>query len=112
MAPRATLPAVVEPVVVLTSREQIRPDARATLDYFRDEGVELKITSGDDPRTVAAIARTVGLDVGAGYDARELPPDPRLLEEVLADNTVFSRVSPAQKRTWSQHFSAAGTRSQ
>ena len=93
-----TLPADVHPVVVLTFREQIRPDARQTLDYFRDEGVELKIISGDDPRTVAAIARSVGLDVGDGYDARKLPADPQLLEEVMGDNTVFGRVSPHQKK--------------
>jgi cation-transporting ATPase E len=94
----ARLPAAVKPVVVLTFREQIRPDARQTLDYFREEGVELKIISGDDPRTVAAIARAVGLDVRDGYDARKLPEDPRLLEEVMSDNTVFGRVSPDQKK--------------
>lgn len=93
-----TLPAEVNPVVVLTFREQIRPDARQTLNYFRDEGVELKIISGDDPRTVAAIARSVGLDIGDGYDARKLPADPQLLEEVMGDNTVFGRVSPHQKK--------------
>ena len=93
-----TLPAAVHPVVVLTFREQIRPDARQTLDYFRDEGVELKIISGDDPRTVAAIARSVGLDIGEGYDARNLPADPLMLEEVMDDNTVFGRVSPHQKK--------------
>jgi cation-transporting ATPase E len=94
----ARLPAAVKPVVVLTFREQIRPDARQTLDYFREEGVELKIISGDDPRTVAAIARAGGLDVRDGYDARTLPEDPRLLEEVMSDNTVFGRVSPDQKK--------------
>lgn len=93
-----TLPARVKPVVVLTFREQIRADARQTLDYFRNEGVELKIISGDDPRTVAAIARSVGLDVGEGYDARQLPANPVLLEEVMDANTVFGRVSPEQKK--------------
>jgi cation-transporting ATPase E len=93
-----TLPADLNPVVVLTFREQIRPDARQTLDYFRDEGVELKIISGDDPRTVAAIARSVGLETGEGYDARNLPADPLLLEEVMGYNTVFGRVSPHQKK--------------
>lgn len=97
-ADTATLPSALRPVVVLTFREQIRPDARRTLAYFREEGLELKIFSGDDPRTVAAIARNVGLHVEGGYDARTLPDDPQLLEEVLAANTVFGRVSPAQKR--------------
>lgn len=93
-----TLPAAVTPVVALTFREQIRPDARRTLDYFRDEGVDVKIISGDDPRTVAAIARSVGLDPGEGFDARALPADPVLLEEVMGAHAVFGRVSPDQKR--------------
>ncbi|HSN35868.1 MAG TPA: HAD-IC family P-type ATPase, partial [Arthrobacter sp.] len=97
-ADNATLPSAVRPVVVLTFREEIRPDARRTLAYFREEGVELKIISGDDPRTVAAIARSVGLPVEDGFDARTLPADPRLLEEAMATNTVFGRVSPDQKR--------------
>ncbi|KUM31560.1 ATPase [Arthrobacter sp. EPSL27] len=97
-AENPTLPAAVKPVVVLTFREQIRPDARQTLDYFRDEGVDLKVISGDDPRTVAAIARSVGLDAGEGYDARTLPADPVLLEEVMGAHAVFGRVSPDQKR--------------
>ena len=84
-------------MVVLTFREQIRPDARQTLDYFRDEGVAVKIISGDDPRTVATIARTVGLEVGDGYDARKLPTDPLLLEKV-GSYTVFGRVGPEQKK--------------
>ncbi|XAS65890.1 HAD-IC family P-type ATPase [Micrococcaceae bacterium Sec5.8] len=97
-ADKATLPARLHPVVVLTFREQIRVDARQTLDYFREQGVELKIISGDDPRTVSAIARAVGLDVEDGYDARQLPADPVLLEEAMDANTVFGRVSPEQKK--------------
>ncbi|WP_442784872.1 HAD-IC family P-type ATPase [Arthrobacter sp. CG_A4] len=93
-----TLPAGVRPVVVLTFREQIRPDARQTLAYFREEGVELKIISGDDPRTVAAIARQLGLEVRDGYDARTLPEETGALEDVMESNTVFGRVSPAQKK--------------
>ncbi|MHA7224442.1 HAD-IC family P-type ATPase [Arthrobacter sp. RHLT1-20] len=92
------LPPGVRPVVVLTFREQIRPDARQTLAYFREEGVELKIISGDDPRTVAAIARQLGLEVRDGYDARTLPEEPAALDDVMENNTVFGRVSPAQKK--------------
>ncbi|WP_261382557.1 HAD-IC family P-type ATPase [Arthrobacter sp. UKPF54-2] len=94
----ATLPTGLRPVALLTFREQPRSDARETLEFFRTEGVEVKIISGDDPRTVAAIARRVGLDVADGYDARELPEDPALLEEVMGSNTVFGRVSPDQKK--------------
>jgi cation-transporting ATPase E len=94
----ATLPDGLRPVALLTFREQPRTDARETLEFFRAEGVELKIISGDDPRTVAAIARRVGLDVSQGFDARSLPEDPRLLEQVMEGNTVFGRVSPDQKK--------------
>lgn len=92
------LPATLRPVALLTFREQPRSDARETLEFFRAEGVGLKIISGDDPRTVAAIARRVGLDVMQGVDARSLPEDPLELEEVMEANVVFGRVTPAQKR--------------
>lgn len=92
------LPDALRPVALLTFQEQIRPDARQTLEYFRAEGVGVKIISGDDPRTVAAIARRVGLDVAEGFDARLLPADPLLLENAMASGTVFGRVSPDQKK--------------
>ncbi|MDQ0754905.1 HAD-IC family P-type ATPase [Arthrobacter sp. B3I4] len=93
-----TLPDGLRPVALLTFREQLRGDAFDTLRFFRAEGVEVKIISGDDPRTVAAIAGRVGLDVTEGYDARSLPEDPTLLEGVMKSNTVFGRVTPDQKR--------------
>ncbi|MGY3319352.1 HAD-IC family P-type ATPase [Arthrobacter sp. TE12232] len=92
------LPGSLHPVALLTFREQPRADARETLKFFRDEGVGLKIISGDDPRTVAAIARRIGLEVTEGFDARSLPEDPLHLEEVMESNMVFGRVTPAQKR--------------
>lgn len=92
------LPAAVRPVALLTFREQPRAEAATTLEYFRAEGVTVKIISGDEPGTVAAIARRVGLKVPHGVDARTLPEDPARLAEVMEANTVFGRVSPHQKR--------------
>ncbi len=93
------LPADVRAALVLTFREQVRPDAAHTLAYFRDQGVGVRIISGDNPRTVAAIARVVGLDVADGYDARKLPDDDdAALGEILENNTVFGRVTPEQKK--------------
>ncbi|GAA5198212.1 HAD-IC family P-type ATPase [Arthrobacter gyeryongensis] len=86
------------PVCLLTFRESVRPDAAKILDYFREQNVEVRIISGDDPRTVAAVAREVGLDAENGYDARELPVDPDLMLEALENNVVFGRVTPEQKR--------------
>ncbi|GAA3033947.1 HAD-IC family P-type ATPase [Microbacterium dextranolyticum] len=92
------LPAHVRPVAVLTFREKVRSDAAQTLEYFREQGVGIRVISGDNPRTVAAIAREVGLDVDEGYDARTLPDDDDALADVMEEQHVFGRVSPEQKK--------------
>ncbi|WP_237759859.1 HAD-IC family P-type ATPase [Arthrobacter alpinus] len=87
------------PVALLVFRERVRPDAGATLEYFREQGVELKIISGDNPRTVAAVARDVGFIFdGDGYDARELPDDLEAMADVLERESVLGRVTPEQKK--------------
>lgn len=93
-----TKPEGLVPVALLTFRESIRPDARETLEYFARQGVAVRIISGDNPHTVAAIAREVGLDAVSGFDARELPDDERQLAAVLEHNQVFGRVTPEQKK--------------
>ncbi|GGM47095.1 HAD-IC family P-type ATPase [Microbacterium saperdae] len=93
-----SLPTGLAPVAVITFSEKVRPDAAQTLSYFRDQGVGVRVISGDNPRTVAAIARQVGLDVSDGYDARELPDDDAALSDVLEAHTVFGRVTPEQKK--------------
>jgi len=101
-------PEGLEPVALLTFRESIRPDARETLQYFADQGVDVRIISGDNPHTVAAIAREVGLEVAQGFDARELPEDEKELRSVLEKNQVFGRVTPEQKRAIVLSLKAAG----
>ena len=93
------LPPGLRPVALVLLEEQVRPDAADTLEYFREQGVALKVISGDNPRTVGAVARKVGMaDAGTPFDARELPEDPEQLAEVLETHSVFGRVSPHQKR--------------
>jgi cation-transporting ATPase E len=92
------LPQRLKPIVVLTFQEQVRADAAQTLSYFKEQGVGIRIISGDNPRTVAAIAREVGLDVADGFDARMLPTDDEALADALEAHTVFGRVSPEQKK--------------
>jgi cation-transporting ATPase E len=94
----AVLASGLTAVALLTFREKVRPDARETLDYFRRQAVAVRILSGDNPETVAAIAREVGLDAPTGYDARELPEDDAQLTRVLEQNLVFGRVTPEQKK--------------
>jgi cation-transporting ATPase E len=93
------LPPRLQPKALVMFAEKIRPDAAETLRYFDEQGVTLKVISGDNPRTVAAVAARVGLpSATAAYDARELPDDPEELAEVLETHSVFGRVTPQQKR--------------
>ncbi|WP_346730411.1 HAD-IC family P-type ATPase [Leucobacter rhizosphaerae] len=102
------LPAELQPVALLTFRERVREDAAQTLGFFADQGVEVRVISGDDPRTVAAVAREIGLDCEAGFDARRLPEDQAALGEVLERERVFGRVTPAQKLAMVHALQARG----
>lgn len=107
-AERHELPALT-PVAVLAFGEHVRDDAAATLDYFRAQGVEVRVLSGDHPRTVGAVARQVGIPLeGDASDARHLPTDIETLEAVLADHHVLARVTPGQKRGIVEALQAMG----
>jgi cation-transporting ATPase E len=103
-----TLPADLTPAALVTLTEQVRPDAKATLAYFAEQGVAIKVVSGDNPATVAAVAAAVGLDVGVPVDARTLPDDQDALRVVLAAHSVFGRVTPEQKRAFVHALQADG----
>lgn len=103
------LPGAPVPMALLTFREKVRGDAHETLEYFRAQGVQLKVLSGDNPRTVAAVAREVGMAVpGDGFDARHLPEDAAARREVLEAHSVFGRVSPDQKKGMVKALQEAG----
>jgi cation-transporting ATPase E len=93
------LPARLSASALVAFEERIRDDAAETLLYFREQGVRCMVISGDNPRTVGAVAARVGLP-GADRpaDARELPDDLDALAEVLEGTSVFGRVTPHQKR--------------
>lgn len=92
----------VTPVALVLCSESIRPQAASTLAYFRDQGVRCRIVSGDDPRTVAAIARKVDLcgdhRAPRWMDARDLKTDPVGVSEQIRDIDVLGRVLPEQKK--------------
>jgi cation-transporting P-type ATPase E len=77
--------------------ERLRPEARATVEWFRSQGVELKVLSGDRPETVASIARDAGIE-GAAMDASSLGADEAELREIASTHSVFGRISPQGKR--------------
>jgi cation-transporting P-type ATPase E len=77
--------------------ERLRPDARTTVDWFRSQGVELKVLSGDRTETVASIARDAGVG-GAAIDASSLPKTADELQVVVLAHSIFGRISPEDKR--------------
>ncbi len=93
------LPSDLVPSALVLLEDQVREDAEETLAFFAAQGVSLKVISGDNPRTVGAVGRRVGL-VGAEnlIDARELPTEQNALADALLGSTVFGRVTPHQKR--------------
>ena len=102
------LPADLQPIALVALMEEIRPDAADTLAYLRDQGVVVKIISGDNPVTVGAIARRLGLDVGQPCDARTLGDEPHHMTDALRSTTVFGRVTPEQKRSIVQSLQESG----
>jgi magnesium-transporting ATPase (P-type)/membrane-associated phospholipid phosphatase len=95
----ATLPPGLVAAALVVFSERIRSEAAATFRYFAEQEVALKIISGDNPRTVAAVAAAAGLtDIGEPQDARSLPTDPEGLGQALEHHSAFGRVTPRQKR--------------
>lgn len=92
------MPPVAEILCLCALKDQIRPGAEQTLKYFREQGVECKIISGDNPRTVSRIARQAGLEGwDLQVDARSLTT-PEAIADACERFTVFGRVSPEQKK--------------
>ena len=76
----------------------IRPEASATLQYFREQGVDVKVISGDDPATVAAIAKKVGLENADAYIDATLLKTEKEIADAVQQYSVFGRVTPKQKK--------------
>lgn len=85
-------------VLFICLKDQIRETAKDTFHYFHDRGVEIKVISGDNPRTVSRIAAAAGIDHADKYvDATSLTT-PEMIDEAVRDYTVFGRVKPEQKK--------------
>lgn len=93
----ADAPGKVTPRALVVLRQRIRPDARDTLEFFADQGVALKVISGDNAASVGAVTRQLGVVGGDAVDARDLPEGDAFADAVAA-NSVFGRVTPQQKR--------------
>ncbi|WP_245159634.1 HAD-IC family P-type ATPase [Blastococcus sp. CT_GayMR19] len=94
---RAQLPAL-EPLAVVALADELRPQVPETVERLAREGVALKVLSGDDPGTVAALARQAGLDGGPPVHGADLDAlSDAELDEVVDGASVFGRIAPEQK---------------
>lgn len=86
----------------------IREAAADTFRYFAEQGVEVKVISGDNPVTVSNVAKLAGIKNAERYvDASELD-DEETLKKAVLENTVFGRVTPNQKRKFVRILKNAG----
>lgn len=90
----------IEPLGFILIKDEVRKTAASTIKFFSDEGVAVKLISGDDPRTVSGIAKEVGVDGADKYiDATELKTE-KQIEEAVGKYNVFGRVKPEQKKAF------------
>ena len=89
----------IEVLGFIILKDNIRNSAKETLKYFKEQDVEIKIISGDNPITVSNILKQLEFD---GYDryieGKDLPNDYEELEKIVNEKTVFGRMTPVQKQ--------------
>lgn len=101
-----TMPVIPYAMIVISN--PIRPEARETFTYFKDQGVAIKVISGDNPVTASNIAQKAGIENASEYiDASTLTSDEELASAAVK-YTVFGRVAPEQKRKLVQALKDAG----
>lgn len=90
------VPSLLRPTAIITLADNVREDAVETIKWFRENDVDIKIISGDNPVTVAEVARRVGVKHAGQYISLDGLTDIEV-ENVANQYTVFGRVTPEQK---------------
>ena len=97
-----------EPLLALMLLNRIRENAPATFRYFAEQGVAIKVISGDSPVTASAAAREAGIEGSEKYlDVSSIATDEQLAG-MCEDYTVFGRVTPERKRVIIKALKKAG----
>jgi cation-transporting ATPase E len=106
----ARLPGGMHPLGLIALADELRAEAAETLAAFRASGVAVKIISGDDPETVASLARQAGLgpDIPLLSGPELEAMDDVALRQAATDTVVFGRITPAQKERLVDALRAGG----
>jgi P-type E1-E2 ATPase len=96
--PDVELTEPLQPLGIVVLAEELRAEASETIAFFAREDVALKVLSGDNPATVGAIARDLGIEAtGPALDGRHLPEDDAELLEAVRAAPAIGRISPEGK---------------
>jgi cation-transporting P-type ATPase E len=104
------LPAELQPVGLVSFSDELRDEARETIQKFTEAGIELKIISGDNPETVHALAIQAGLpsDIKVISGVELAGMDEYQLVKVVEEVTIFGRITPEQKEKLVNRLRAQG----
>ena len=98
----------VTPLGYILLANPIRDAAKETFQYFAEQGVEVKVISGDNPVTVSKVAGQAGIENAEHYVDASTLQTPEEMKKAVLGNTVFGRVTPNQKRQFVQILKEAG----
>ncbi|MBQ6817054.1 MAG: HAD-IC family P-type ATPase [Bacilli bacterium] len=101
------LPKNVKPIALIVIQDHIRDDASDTISFFKQNGVDIKVISGDNPETVSKIADRVGVEGAHRFINLNGMTDDEI-KECVFDYSVFGRVTPSQKKLIVQTLKAHG----
>ncbi len=102
-------PPDLRPIGIVLIGEELRPNARETVEYLLAQNIELRVLSGDRPETVAAIAREAGVpEKGPPLDGSDLPTSPPELARAVLGTSVIGRISPEGKKSVVEALRAEG----
>lgn len=90
----------ITPLAMIVLADCVKEDAIETFRFFAEQGVSVKVVSGDNPATVSYVGQCAGIPGAEHYiDASALPENPRELKQAVEKYTIFGRVTPEQKQT-------------
>lgn len=86
----------IEPIGFILIQDKIKENANETLNYFKEQGVDIKIISGDNPETVAKIAMRAGISDIKSIDMSDVIDDD--IDKIIKEYNILGRVKPDQKK--------------
>lgn len=101
------IPAGLKPISLFLLEDKIRDDAPATIEYFKAQGVDLKVISGDNPLTVSNIAKRAGINDADKYISLEGLTNSEVVD-AASKYQIFGRANPEQKEILIKAFKTQG----